>query len=218
MLVMFFVKRYKLPQNEPQTTDDTKNAIITNKEIHIPMEQSPRTRKMLIALYALFLGLYSSIESVYFALSPTYFQYLPNVVISAQKAADIMIVMTITYTLGRFLSAFISIKLKAEVMLTYHFVIMGIALAILYIAQTATTTTLLYIGNGIIGKIPNHNPLSQRCARGLDQKNPCRRKFWNPPPIANFRRRKFLGFLGKFRGFFVIFREISFNLTGFSLI
>ena len=53
---------------------------------------------------------------------------------------------------------------------------------------------------------------------GLDQ-IPCRRKFWKTPlsprtpPSA-----KISCFLGKFPGFFVIFREISLNLTGFSLI
>ena len=158
MLVMFFFKRYKPPQTESQTTDDKQDVVIIDKkETQAPIEQSPRTRKLLIALYTLFLGLYASIESVYDGLSPTVFQYLPNVVISAPKAAEITIVLAITYTLGRFLSAFISLKLKAEVMITYHLVIMGIALAVLYVGQYATTTTLLYIGNGILGNSTYYN-------------------------------------------------------------
>ena len=158
MLVMFFVKRYKPPQNESQISDDKLNVVITDKKaIQAPMEQSPRTRKVLIALFALILALYSCFEVVYFALCPTYLQYLPNVVISASKATEIFIVMAISYTLGRLVSAFISIKLKPEVMIGYHLVIIGIALAILYIGQNASTTILIYIGNGIIGIQAYHN-------------------------------------------------------------
>ena len=160
MLFMFFVKRYEEPQTESQTTDDNQNVVISDtKTVQTPIEPSPRTRKILIALFALIICLYSCLEAVYFALCPTYFQYLTNVVISAEKAADIMIVMLITYTLGRLVSAFISIKLKPEVMMTYHLVIIGIALTILYIGQNASTTILIYVGNGIIGIQAYHNHL-----------------------------------------------------------
>ena len=125
--------------------------ITDQKAIQAPMEQSPRARKVLIALFAFILSLYSCFEIVYFSLCPTYLQYLPNIVISAPKATEIFIVMAITYTLGRLVSAFISIKLKPEVMITYHLVIIGIGLAILFIAHHASTTILIYIGNGIIG-------------------------------------------------------------------
>ena len=152
MLVMFFVKRYKPPQTESQTMDEKNNVLITDPNtVQAPMEQSPRTRKLLIALFALMLNSYSSLETVYFGTAPTYLQYLPHVVISAEKAAEIMMVLSIFYTLGRLLSAFISMKVKPEVMLSYHLVAMATALTILYICQNGTTTTLIYIGNGILG-------------------------------------------------------------------
>ena len=152
LLVMFFIKRYKPPQTESQAIDEKNNVLITDPNaVQAPMEQSPRTRKVLIALFAMMLNSYSSLEAVYFGTAPTYLQYLPNVVISAEKAAEIMMVLSIFYTLGRLLSAFISIKVKPEVMLSYHLVAMATALTILYICQNGTTTTLIYIGNGILG-------------------------------------------------------------------
>ena len=78
------------------------------------------------------------------------------------------------------------------------------------------------------------NTLYQRCARADQPKIPLSSKIWkNPPcpakpdPLLPSRRvklgEKILGFfrefsgkfrvLGKFRGFFVIFREISLNLV-----
>ena len=73
------------------------------------------------------------------------------------------------------------------------------------------------------------------CKGGLDENPPVIENFGSPtvrrsrtPPSPRKARRKFLGFLGNFlenflyfreiSGIFAIFREISLNLTGFSLI
>ena len=155
MLVMFFVKRYKIPETESQTPDEKNNGVvITDPHARqTPLEPCPRTRKVLIVLFALMLNSYSSLENVYFGTVATYLQYLPNVVISAPKAAEIMIVLFVAYTLGRLVSAFIAARVKAEVMIAYHLVIMAISFVILYIGQSASTSTLVYIGNGILGKL-----------------------------------------------------------------
>ena len=153
MLVMFFVKRYKIPETDSPTTDEKNNVVLVDDPhaTQIPLEQSPRTRKVLIVLFALMLNSYG-FENIYFLTVATYLQYLPNVVISASKAAEIMITLSITYTVGRLISAFIAAKVRAEVMITYHMVIIAISIVILYIGQSASTITLVYIGNGLIGK------------------------------------------------------------------
>lgn len=157
---MFFAKRYKTPGEESQKTEKEYIVKVDEQTTGTPLEPSQRTRKVLILLLAMLLNSYSSLEVVYLNTVVTYLQYLPNVVISAPEAAQILMFLFITYTSGRFVSAFISTKLKAEVMLTYHIVIMGIALAILYIGQNASTVTLIYIGNCIYGESSDNCSIS----------------------------------------------------------
>ena len=67
---MFFVKRYKPPQTESETIDEKHNVNITDTNaIQTPLEQSPRTRKVLIALFALMLNSYSSLAMRFFSMS-----------------------------------------------------------------------------------------------------------------------------------------------------
>ena len=148
---MFFIKRYKIPERKTQTSSEKfeSNLGITGNTSQPAVEISPRTRKILITLVALSLSSYAGLETNFFNYSSTYYQYLP-IDLSAAKAAEVMSIMTATYALGRGVSAYISSKLSAEVMITYHIVIMFISLAILYFGQNSMA--LIYTGNALIGR------------------------------------------------------------------
>ncbi|CAG2172135.1 unnamed protein product [Oppiella nova] len=120
--------------------------IITEKSQ--PLEPSRRTKFILIALVAMSLNSYSGMEQSFLNNSSTYYQYLP-IRLSAQEAADVLSVMTTTYTVGRLISAFIASKLSPEVMITYHSVIICISMGILQFGQHSET--LIWTGNALIG-------------------------------------------------------------------
>ena len=151
---MFFIKRYKIPEKITQTPSEKIASNLANAEnvTQQSVEISPGTRKVLIALVALSLNSYSGLEITFFNYISTYYQYLP-IDLSAAKAAQVMSIMTLTYAIGRGVSAFVSSKLRAEVMITYHIVIMLISFGILYFGQNSMA--LIYTGNALIGKDPD---------------------------------------------------------------
>ena len=147
MLIMYFIKRYKIPERQIKGVIEKSEMNPTTDENRL--EQSSRTRKLLIALVALSLTFYSGLEITYLNYSPTYYQYLP-IHLSAQTSATVMSVVCTTYAVGRGVSAIISSRVRAEIMLSYHIVILIIALAVLHFGQR--TEWMIYAGNAIIGK------------------------------------------------------------------
>ena len=147
LLIMFFIKRYKIPERQIKGVTEKSELNPTTDENRL--EQSSQTRKVLIALVALSLSTYAGFELIYFSYSSTYYQYLP-IHLSAQTSATVMSVLSTTYAVGRGVSAIISSKVRAEIMLSYHMVILVIALAVLHFGQR--TEWMIYVGNALIGK------------------------------------------------------------------
>ena len=137
LFVMFIIKRYRPPNaEEARLTDGSKP------------ELSKRVRYSLIALIALSLTTFGGMEMIHFAFSSAYYQDLP-IHLSAQKAAEVMSVVSATLTMGKLFSALISVKVKPETMIIYSYVILAIAMTLLYFG--CNSELMIWVGNGIIG-------------------------------------------------------------------
>ncbi|CAG2102988.1 unnamed protein product [Medioppia subpectinata] len=152
---MHMVKRYHVPMDRiteqktenkhdhwadrPEGKQSTTPAIVA---------LSPTMRILIIALIAVSMSLYAGLEMAYFSHSPTYFQYLA-ISLSAKQSADLLTVATTCYTLGRISAAYMASKLRPEVMLAIHYVIIGLSLGVLYFGQTSLTA--IWIGNAFFG-------------------------------------------------------------------
>lgn len=109
---------------------------------------SPVVRKILIVLVALSLNAANGISFGHIFYSSTYYQYL-SVGISASKAAQILSVMSLTFTLGRLVSVFVAIKVNTDIMIAYHLMIICFAMIFSYFGQNSLTS--IWIGNALIG-------------------------------------------------------------------
>ena len=69
--------------------------------------------------------------------------------LSAKTAANIASLMATTYTVTKIFAAGIAFKVKAEIMISYHFVILVIAMAVLYFGSNSEL--MLWVGNGLLG-------------------------------------------------------------------
>ncbi|CAG2103941.1 unnamed protein product [Medioppia subpectinata] len=159
-LIMYFVRKYKSPDERLKRKDSSEN-LLANDELddnHHSVESEPRdetpgastARKnaVLIALFSLFLAMYSSLEIAHFNYSPTYYQYTA-LRLSAQTAASILSTMCTSYTVGRCLSAFVALRVGPDVMISYHLLIIIAGMGVLYYGSTVLE--LIWIGNIIIG-------------------------------------------------------------------
>jgi hypothetical protein len=70
--------------------------------------------------------------------------------LTAPRAAQILSVMATSYTIARFLSSIIAIKVVPEIMIIYHLCIIAVSTAVLYFGQNIEW--ILWVGNAMIGK------------------------------------------------------------------
>ena len=99
-------------------------------------------------MLALSLSSFGGMEVAHLSYAPTYYQDLP-IHLSAQKAAEVMSVVSASLTFGKLVTAFISIRVKSEIIIAYHLVILAISMAVLYFG--CNSETLIWIGNGLMG-------------------------------------------------------------------
>ncbi|CAG2117125.1 unnamed protein product, partial [Medioppia subpectinata] len=151
LLIMHLVKRYHVPMDRlTQQHIESKPCALAEgleaKQSTAPamIALTPTMRALIIALIAVSMSLYVGMEFAYFSNSPTYFQYLA-ISLSAKQSADLLTAVTTTYTLGRISAAYMASKLRPEVMLAIHYVIIGISLGTLYLGQTSIIA--IWIGN-----------------------------------------------------------------------
>ena len=151
LLIMFFIKRYKVSKTESTNSDNKETNFETLDEINSNTTQTERSQKeryLLIGLIAIFMSTYSGLQTLHLSFSSTYYQ-LTGIKISVKRAAEILSVMSTTYTVGKVITAFISIKIKSEIIIIYHFVIICISMALLYFGKN--NELMVWIGNGVIG-------------------------------------------------------------------
>ena len=91
-------------------------------------------RKTKLFLCGLCLATYGTVETGHFSFSTALLQHLDNKSssLSAASAAHVMSILSATYTLGRFTSAFISITIQPDVIISFHFGIIITAITILF--------------------------------------------------------------------------------------
>ena len=111
---------------------------------------SPLVRNIVVVLVALSLNAANGISFGHIFYSSTYYQYL-SVGISASKAAQILSVMSATFTIGRLVSVFVAIKVKTDIMIAYHLIIICAAMIFSYFGQNSITS--IWIGNALIGRL-----------------------------------------------------------------
>ena len=139
LLIMYFVRKYKPPHND------------LDKELCDGMELpsrvlSPKIKYIIIALLALSSSTFAGMEMAFIAYSSAYYQVIH---FSVQTAAELNSVMSATLTAGKLVSAFISIKLKPEIIVAYSYVLIAISFIIIYIG--ANTSWVIWTGNALIG-------------------------------------------------------------------
>lgn len=106
-------------------------------------------RRTKIALMALILALYDAAEIGYFYFSPSLFMLAPDIKMESSTAAHLSSVLSAAYTFGRLVSTFISIKIKPDIIIAYHFLIIFAGHSLLYLFRT--DLLMVYVATVIIG-------------------------------------------------------------------
>ncbi|OTF70693.1 hypothetical protein BLA29_005916 [Euroglyphus maynei] len=140
LLILFFIRRYRKPGDDLVDENDIEE--INNN--HISQYQS--LRKFKLILVALLLGAYDAAELGYFYYSPTMLQHLK---VEPSEAAHVLSVLSAAYTIGRLVTAFISLKLTPDIIMTYHLVIIIAAQTCLYFGRH--NLTIIYITTALLG-------------------------------------------------------------------
>ena len=145
LMTMFYCTR---------TRDPTKNALnrtnssgdsgeSTPSKQPKPFDRMHSKKLILIILVSVLLSFFSASESAFFAFSATYFQYIP-LKLSASRAAELVSLMALTFTVSRGLAVLIAIRLKPHYIIAIFLSILLISLIILFFSTNSLT--LLWLG------------------------------------------------------------------------
>ncbi len=133
---MFLVKRYR---NDSEILKNNNNCSETKL---FDRKSSPRV--LSIILVSIFMLFYCVSETVYLMFSATYFQYFP-LKLTASKSAQIVSAMATSYTISRGISVLIAIKIRPQLVISYHFLIIITSIIILFFGQNSIT--LVWVGS-----------------------------------------------------------------------
>ena len=137
---MYFVKKYDPESNVPGAKDD--------KHLIESGELGSWCKFTLIILIALSISNVNGFVNGYLLYGPTYYQYLP-IGITATKAAQILSLMSLLFTIGRFVAVFETQIMSTELMITIHSIIALFSQILLYFGQNSET--LIWIANALFG-------------------------------------------------------------------
>ena len=146
-MVNFLLCRYEQHDSSKLAPEEDDSATIDLPSEDKDFSSIPN-RTWKIALISASASTYIAAELGYFAFVTSMYQKL-DIQLAASTATQVQSIMFATYTMGRLLSAFISLKVKPDIILAYHFVIILISVAILFIGKD--NLTLIYIGNSALG-------------------------------------------------------------------
>jgi len=142
---MFCIKRYRLIEiNEP---DESKTAQLNSDKKLFDRAESPR--KLCILIFAVWLSTYCVMESTIMNFGATYLQYSP-LRLTARKAAEMVSIINLCFTIGRGLSIFISMRVRPQYMIAYHFAILYLS-TIALIIWGQYSLPVLWVTNVCIG-------------------------------------------------------------------
>ena len=160
IFILFFIKRYQNESKELQDLKPKPNLIEDAKSELGLLPQSKSHplipyRKIKLVLGGLCLSMYFAAEVGYFSYCTSMWQYM-DIKLSSVEANRVMTVMTAVYTLGPLLTAFISMKIKIDNILSYHYVLLVCGMSVLlYFGRL--NKTLIYIGSVILGNFIEKN-------------------------------------------------------------
>ena len=132
------------------TTTTTTSATSTNSSsstTSLDVSLIPN-RKAKLALCSLCLATYASAEFGWFAFSTAWLQYLEKP-LTATESAHVMSVLAGTFTAGRLVTAFISMKVSSDAIIAYHYVVCLASFAFLYLGRNHLL--LIYLGTAALG-------------------------------------------------------------------
>lgn len=155
LLVLFFVHRYRpsnATANLPRKSIDFnhRNSVFELPAAALSKLQSSAIswRKSKLAVGCLLYAVYFTAETGYFPFATSMLQYLP-IRMSAAEAATVMTVMSAAYAVGPLVTAFVSLKLRVEIILSYHFALLLLGVGILLFGQNDRGA--LYAGSAVLG-------------------------------------------------------------------
>ena len=142
LLITYFTNRYEPPSKTSDQQVATENfgyekhekVILEEREPEPEKEEEVSNRILKLSLCAFLLAIYGSAELGWFNFATTMWQYL-EIHLDAPTAAQAQSILSGAYAFGRLLSAFISIKVVPQIVLSYHFLIMATGLSTLYFGQ-----------------------------------------------------------------------------------
>ena len=119
----------------------------------LPLSSMP-FRIVKLAMCGLCLACYATAELGWFGFSSAMYQYLPEMdeegKMDATKAAHVQSVLSATFTSGRLLTAFITLRLVPDVIISYHYLISFTALGTLFFGRGSLVA--VYVGSALLGK------------------------------------------------------------------
>ncbi|CAG2163524.1 unnamed protein product, partial [Oppiella nova] len=147
LVLMYVIRRYEVPEQILPDTIDYKNKKSEQKKnLFKTSDESPR--KTLILMFAILLMFYNACEGLHFQFGPSYYQNM-ELRLTANRAAGIISVLAIAYTIGRGVNVFVAIKIRAKAMIEYHFLIVIIGFILLFFSQNSLV--VLRIANLVLG-------------------------------------------------------------------
>lgn len=105
-------------------------------------------RKMKLVLCGICLASYFSAENGYYYYCTAMLQYT-QIHLSAVEATQVTSVLSLFYTFGPLVTAIVSLKLKPDHIISYHFVFLITGISTIFFFQT--NITLVYIGSATLG-------------------------------------------------------------------
>ncbi|XP_046914855.2 sodium-dependent glucose transporter 1A [Dermatophagoides farinae] len=133
LLFLFIIKQYERPKSCKE--GDTSSIPIAH-------------RYTKLILVSLLLSIYTAAEQGYFLYSPTMFQYWTPAM-TASQSAILLACLTAAFTVGRLLTAFILLRLKPDIIICYHLILMILALTWLYFGRECRT--MVYSATILLG-------------------------------------------------------------------
>ncbi|OTF79734.1 hypothetical protein BLA29_005511, partial [Euroglyphus maynei] len=145
MFAMFFFRRYKKIDRPSSIVLYSKN----DEENVTKTCNSVKYRNVKLILIGLMLAAYMGAEMAYNDYSDTMFQYWQPDHLTGTESATVMACLCTGCTIGSLITAIISLRVKPNIIIAYHFAITMVALSLLYVGRKIQI--IIYVSNVMMG-------------------------------------------------------------------
>ncbi|KAI2800220.1 major facilitator super [Blomia tropicalis] len=142
--ILYVKNRYQYVVNKNDETESNSN----EQQQKTKRQNKIAWRKTKLLISGLALAIVVAAKIGYVTYSSAMFQYM-EIKLSASQSAHVMTTFTALYTIGPLITAFVSIKLRPDHILSYHYVLIIGSLVLIYLGQNQII--LIYLGSGILG-------------------------------------------------------------------